>query len=277
MTDASRPRFPFALLRFWFRRTLLMWSLIAFMIFIIQVIVCSLVRDSASIKTLIAMLDLLPSFVKQFIGGESLKAGNVAAFVAIGYQHPLVLILFMVYAVGVPSALLAGEVQEGTMELILSRSITKTQAYLCAGILTVVGMFALNLVMFSGTAFSVWIIPFEETVPLYPFFITAMNGGLVGCAVGAITLLAAAAFRLRGTAVGVAVAYLVVTYLMSIIAEWWPRLAFLSPLTLFHYVGDGRVFSQRIWPASDMCVLATVVVVVSLAGGIVWNRRDLPM
>ncbi len=51
--------------------------------------------------------------------------------------------LYMLYAVGVPAGLLTGEIQRGTMELILSRPITKTQVYVCAAVLTLVGLFGL--------------------------------------------------------------------------------------------------------------------------------------
>jgi len=226
-------------------------------------------------------LDKLPAFIKSALGGDSLQAGNASGLIGIGYQHPLVLILFMVFAVAVPTGLLTGEVQKGTMELILSRSATKTQAYACAGLLTVVGMFALVLVMFLGTVTATELYNFEENfgepVALYSFFRTAINAGLLASVVGTIALLAAALFRRRHTAVGVVVAYLVVNYFVEVFAHLWPWMNFLERATLFYYVDGGKIFREQVWPVGDMCVLASILAAAAVAGGVIWHRRDLPL
>ncbi|MHC4704590.1 MAG: hypothetical protein ACYTFQ_28925 [Planctomycetota bacterium] len=231
MSDSTRSPFPFTLLRFWTLRILPVWCLIALMIFLFQIAICGIVHDNERVKALLQYIDMLPSFLKAFIGGDILQVGNIAALIAIGYQDPLVLLLYMLFAVGVPTALLAGEVQRGTMELILSRQTTKTHVYICAGLITVVGMYALVIVMFSGTVAATRLYDFEQEVPLYAFFKLAVVGGMLASAVGGIALLSAACFR-RGLAVSITVAYLVVSYFMSIIADWWPRMKWLEPATL---------------------------------------------
>jgi ABC-2 type transport system permease protein len=222
------------------------------------------------------LLEAMPSIFKSALGGETLQIGNLPALIAIGYQHPLVLILFMLFAVGIPTGLLAGEVQWGTMELILSRPVTKLQVFLCATLLTVVGMATLVLVMFSGTVVSTMVYEFGEPVPLRDCFRMAINGGLMGGAIGAISLLSAALFSRRGIAIGVTVAYLVVNYFAAILTDWWPRMRVFDTLTLFHYVNSYKLFALHIWPISDMMVLTVILLVAAILGAIIWNRRDLP-
>ncbi len=199
---SEHSRFPLELLRFWFRRTLPGWFLIALMIFLMQIAVCGIVHDSAKVKMMLQFLDVLPGVLKSSMGGKSLQVGNLPALISIGYHHPFVLILYMLFAVGVPTGLLAGEVQRGTMELILSRRVTRTQVYICAAIVSVTGMIALVTVMFGGTITATSLYDFGGPVPLYPFFITAVNGGTLAGTIGAISLLTAASFRQRGMAVG---------------------------------------------------------------------------
>jgi len=146
MSNNNRSPFPFTLLRFWTLRILPVWFFIAFWIFLFQLAVCGIVHDNERVRALLQYIDMLPAFLKAFMGGEVLEVGNIAGLIAIGYQEPLVLLLYMLYAVGVPTALLAGEIQKGTMELILSRQVTKTHVYICAGLITVIGMYALVLV-----------------------------------------------------------------------------------------------------------------------------------
>jgi len=269
-------RFPLPLLKFWTLRTLPIWGLMAVIIFLFQIVMCGIVHDNESVKTFLQFLDVLPSFIKTLLGGESLRAGNISGLIAIGYHHPLVLTLYMLFAVGVPTGLLAGEVQRGTMELILSRAATKTHVYICAGLITVTGMFALVLVMFLGTVAATSLYEFGQTVPLHPFFKRAFVGGLLASAAGGIALLAAACFQ-RGTAVTVTVAYLVANYFVSIVAEWWPRMKFLKPTTIFHYVEGPEMLHESAWPVADMGVLVSILVVSTVLGGLIWSRRDLPL
>ena len=274
MTHSGHTPFPWPLLRFWIQRTLPTWCGMSLVIFLFQIAVCAIIHDDDKVEAFLRLLNFLPPFIKSVLGGESLQVGNVAGLIAIGYNHPLIMILYMLYAVGVPTNLLAGEVQRGTMELILSRQTTKTQVYACAGLITVVGMFAMVLVMFLGTVAGTTLYTFTQDVPLHDFFKIGINGGLMASAVGAIALLAAACFR-RPTAVGLTVSYLVVMYFTSFVSEWWPRLAFLSPTTLFHYINSIDIFVKHMWPVRDMAVLMTVMIAATLLGGIIWQRRDL--
>jgi ABC-2 type transport system permease protein len=246
------------------------------MIFLFQLAICGIVHDNERVKALIQYIDMLPAFLKTFIGGEAVQYGNIAGLISIGYQEPFVLLLYMLFAVGVPTALLAGEVQRGTMELILSRQTTKTHVYICAGLITVVGMYALVIVMFLGTVVSTNLYEFEQHVPLYNFFKLAVCGGILASAVGGIALLAAACFR-RGMAVSLTVAYLVVNYFIMIITQWWPRMKWLDPVTIFNYVDGGKIFMNPAWPVSDMCVLISLLAVSTVLGGIIWHKRDLPL
>jgi len=277
MKEHGGQMFPVWLLRFWLGRILPIWALIACMIFLIQLAVCGIIHDDHNIKTLLSLLEAMPSIFKSALGGETLQIGNLPALIAIGYQHPLVLILFMLFAVGIPTGLLAGEVQWGTMELILSRPVTKLQVYLCAALLTIVGMATLVLVMFGGTFVSTMLYEFGEPVPLRDCFRMAINGGLMGGAIGAISLLSGASFSRRSTAVGVVVAYLVVNYFAAIITDWLPCMKAFKTLTIFHYVNSYKLFALHICPISDMIVLTVILLTAAILGAIIWNHRDLPL
>jgi hypothetical protein len=275
MTRKAAPPFPLPLLRFWFVSILPVWAAVAMVIFFMQFAVCGIVHDNQNVKMFLKFIDVLPGIVKASLGGDMLKAGNTAGLIAIGYHHPLVLFLYMFFAVGIPTALLTGEIQKGAMELILSRAVTKMHVYICAGILTLIGMFALVTVMFLGTVAATNIFDFGEPIPFDMFFRMAVNAGLLAGAAGAISLLCAAAFRRRNTAVGVAVGFLVINYFVYIVGQWWPRLKFLEPVTLFHYV-QGEIIFQG-WPLRDMSVLAGVLIIAATAGALIWRRRDLPL
>ena len=275
MSSKTYPPFPLPLLKFWTWRILPIWLLIATIIFLFQIAICGIMHDNKSVKMFLQFIDVLP-FAKTVLGGDALQVGNVSGLIAIGYNHPLVLTLYMLFAVGVPTGLLAGAVQQGTMELILSRHVAKIHTYICTGLITITGMFALVMVMFLGTILATNIYDFGQDIPLYSFFKAAINGGLLASVAGGIALLAAACFQ-RNTAVWLTVAYLILNYFVSIIAEWWPRMKWLYPTSIFYYVDGEKIFSETGWPVGDIFVLVSILVISTLLGGVIWSRRDLPL
>ena len=141
--------------------------------------------------------------------------------------------------------------------------------------LTLAGMFALVLVMFLGTVTATHLFDFGQRIPLDIFFRIAVNGGLVAGAAGSIALLAAGALAGRNRAVGATVAFLVLDYFIWIVAQWWPRLSFLKPATLFYYSSSIKLVYG--WPVGNMGVLLLIILAASILGGVVWQRRDLPL
>jgi ABC-2 type transport system permease protein len=275
MSRTARPPFPFALLRFWFLRILPVWLGIALLIFLMQIAVSGIVHDNANVRTFLAFLNMLPSIVKTALGGEMLQAGDTSALLTVGYQHPFVMFLCMLFAVGVPTGLLTGEVQKGTMELILSRPVTKTQVYVCACILTLAGMFALVLVMFFGTVVAVHIYRFDPPISLNLFFRIAMNGGLLASTFGAFALLCAATFERLYSAVGAAVAFLSLNYFVALVSEWWPSIRFLRRATIFYLIYYSDLLRE--WPLRNMAILTAIIVTTAVIGAVIWRRRDLPL
>jgi len=252
-----------------------MWCFMAAVIFLMQISVCAIVHDNQNVQALLGFLNVLPSFIKTALGGEMLSAGNLPGLIAIGYQHPLVLFLYLLFAVGTPTLLLTGEVQKGGMELILSRVATRTHVYLCAAALTLSGMVALVAIMFLGTVLGTRLYDFGQAVPLDLFSRIAVNGGLVAGASGAIALCAAGLFAGRPLAITTTIAFLVLDYFAWIVAQWWPRFVFLKPATLFYYANGWKLAHG--WPLDDMSVLLSVAAVAVFIGAIAWRRRDLPL
>jgi ABC-2 type transport system permease protein len=269
--------FPWRLLLFYIRRTLPLWAVTAIMIFLVQIAVCGIVHDNENVKTMLAMVKILPGFIKRALGGEALQLGNVTGLVAMGYQHPMVLTLYMLFAVAIPTGLLAGQVQQGTMELILTRPATKIQVYLCAAVVTILGMIGLVLTMFLGTAIGTTAYTFDPPVDLRPFRMAAVLACLAACSVSGLALLSAASFRRRNTAVGVTAAFLMVNYAMTVISPWWPWLQPAVPYNLFYYVDLTPAFLGWPWPVHDITVLGSIFALSAVAGAIIWHRRDLPL
>jgi len=62
-----------------------------------------------------------------------------------------------------------------------------------------------------------------------------------------------------------------------IITQWWPRMKWLDPITIFNYVRWQEDFMEPTWPVSDMCILISLLVVSTVLGHCMVGERDLPL
>ena len=70
--------------------------------------------------------------LRTLIGGESVNLDNAMQVLSIGYVHPLMQTVLCVWAVGRASGAVAGEIDRGTMELLLAQPIPRYRVLLAA-------------------------------------------------------------------------------------------------------------------------------------------------
>ncbi|HEY5314166.1 MAG TPA: ABC transporter permease subunit, partial [Pirellulales bacterium] len=78
--------------------------------------------------------------LQALVGGESIDITRAADMMSIGYVHPLVQTILCVWAVGRSSGAVAGELDRGTMELLLAQPVPRRNlilAHLCVDWLTI--------------------------------------------------------------------------------------------------------------------------------------------
>src|SRR5437588_3121122 len=89
--------------------------------------------------------------MRTIIGGEMVSLHRAMDMLSIGYVHPLMQTLFCIWAVGRASGAIAGEIDRGTMELLLAQPLARARvvlAHLCVDLLTIP---VLCLSLWAGT------------------------------------------------------------------------------------------------------------------------------
>jgi ABC-2 type transport system permease protein len=214
---------------------------------------------------------LIPTQFTQFGGGDIF---SLTGSVALGFIHPFAVALNLVFAVGFAGAAIAGERQRGTLEVLLARPISRRRAYATAGIATAlfvaVTVAALTAGALLGSAVSGRV---EELGP-GNLPLLWLNGALLYGAFAAVALAASVSFDRLTPALGVALAFVLVSYFFEAIGSLWPDAAFLRDYSLFHYV-DARADLAGTPDWSDFGILAAVIVVAVGYALVVFPRRDL--
>jgi beta-exotoxin I transport system permease protein len=212
-----------------------------------------------------------PPQLAQFGGGDLF---SLSGAVGLGFVHPIAVALLLVFALGFTTTAVAGERQRGTLEVLLSRPLSRRTVYatlaLAGALLVGVAVAGLTLGAFAGALLTGRTA--ELGVGNLPLL--WLNGALLYWAIGAIGLLASVSFDRLSPAVSLALAFVIVSYFLEILGSLWPDAKGLQPLSLFHYVNPRTVlsgFADR----GDFLLLGVVTTVAIGAALVVFPRRDL--
>lgn len=214
---------------------------------------------------------IIPPQFAQFGGGDIF---SLTGSVALGFIHPLAVGLCLIFAVGFPGAAIAGERQRGTLEVLLARPISRRRAYLtaaAAGALFIgIVVAALTLGALIGSAITGRV----DELGAGNLPVLWLNGALLYWAFGAVALAASASFDRLTPALGLALAFVLVSYFLEALGSLWPDAAFLRDYSLFNYL-DARAALTGLPDARDFGILGAVIVVAVAYALVVFPRRDL--
>lgn len=220
-----------------------------------------------------SMLDsgLIPPQFAQFGGGDIF---SLTGSVALGMAHPIAVGLNLVFAVGFCAAAVAGERQRGTLEILLSRPLSRRTTYTTLGVaaslfigVTVAGFLA-GAVIGSAATGRLDDLGLEYVPLLW------LNGLLLYAAFGAIALAMSVSFDRLSPALGISLAIVLISYFFEVLGSLWPDAKGLQPYSLFHYLDPKAILAGDADPA-DFAVLGVVLVVAVAAALIIFPRRDL--
>lgn len=214
---------------------------------------------------------VFPEAMTSFGGGDVF---SLPGSIALGFVHPIAIILLSVFAVGFSTNAFAGERQRGTLEILLARPISRRGAYLTI-LVSVFGFIALALAAYlvgSVTSASLFDVIDEIDPSLLP--LVWVNGLLLFGSFAAIALAASVSFDRLAPALGITLAILLVGYFFEILGSLWPDAAFLQPYSLFHYLQTRDILVGEA-DAFGFLLLGAVIVVSVVYALIVFPRRDI--
>jgi beta-exotoxin I transport system permease protein len=246
--------------------------------------------------------------MQSVIGGDQLKFEKAQDVLSIGYVHPIIQILFCLWAIGRAAGAIAGEIDRGTMELLLAQPLPRSRvilAHLCVDALLIPAL-CLSLWggLWAGIAFVGELKPDIGAFKDFPLAIKEVDPALLKMnadafgpplvnvaaflfAVSGLTMWLSAAGRYRSRVIGIAIVLILVQFVMNIVGQIWDNVSFFRPLSLFYYYQPQQIVLHGSWsvPLEPIGLTAQVPMLAVLAGvGLagyamafrVFQRRDLP-
>ncbi len=209
--------------------------------------------------------------MSQFGSGNLFSLGGT---LTLGTQHPLVIALLGVIAIGTASLAIAGERQRGTLEVLLARPLDRRGVFVTL-YAAITGLLALLIAALLGgmvVGAATQGLLGELALGMVP--LVFLNGLLLWLAFAAFSLAASASFDRTGPAIGLSLAYLLVNYFLEILGSLWTDVAWSQEYSLFHHFQVSEILAGT--PDAADFVILVVALAIPLAWGlVVFPRRDL--
>jgi ABC-2 type transport system permease protein len=241
--------------------------------------------------------------LRSLIGGERISLARAIDVLSIGYVHPLVQVLLCVWAIGHAAGAITGEIDRGTMELLLAQPVARARVVRAHVLVDCLTIPLLCLCLWTGTLIGVPLVGPIEVAPqdvqklppvlrreLTPEQLrmdplacapAVLNVAALLFAVSGYTLLLSAAGRFRGRVLGTAILLTLLQFLVNVVGQLWSVVEPLRPLTVFYYYQPQAIILNPEWYADGEVWLRLGVLLAVAAGGYlmalrVFRRRDLP-
>lgn len=201
---------------------------------------------------------------------------GLAGALSAGFTHPLYIVMTLAAIVGLAARGLAGEMERGTIQVSLSRPVSRRRLYASR----VIGMLLLSLLLsvvgVIGLVAGLLLAQPDGELVYWRLLALALSTVLLFWAIGGLALLASAAASTSGRVVAWAIAFVVVSYFVDYFAELWSILEPIESLSIFTYYDPARALTTGEVPWRNLIVLGLVGLAGVAGGLVVFERRDLP-
>jgi ABC-2 type transport system permease protein len=211
------------------------------------------------------------------VGGEAMDFSSLS-FQVMFWSHPFVMIVVCVWAIARGSAAVAGEIERGTLDVTLSRPVSRPE-YLGAQVMrAILGLAVLALALVAGNRTGGLYNPVKDPPSLLALIKPAANLASVGAAVYGCALLVAVRDVVRWRPNLIASTATIASFAAGVVSafptlsdwEWLGRFSVFKAFDPVEVAVTGETFAPH---AAGLGAVAATGIVLSF---MLFQRRDLP-
>lgn len=252
------------------RWSLLLWSLSIIGYVVLMCAVYPSVGESQA--ALEDLLDSLPPAFKNYMMGQAGDFFTPSGYLGARLFALLSPLILLIFGVAVGGRTVSGEEDAGTMGVILAYPITRGAALLQKYLMVLTAAAAVAAAHLVGLLIGIAAVGMDVDVgrlleASFSLWLLTVLGASLAFAAGA-------AGARRGTAIAVAAALLLITYLADTIGLLVKDLEWLRELSFFYYYGGGQVLNRGLDGVHVGVLLAVIAVCVAVAWP-TFLRRDI--
>jgi ABC-2 type transport system permease protein len=209
---------------------------------------------------------------KEFGGGDFL---SLSGSIALGFTHPFTLLLVGIMAVAFPALAIAGERDRGTLEVTLSRPISRRGL---VGTLYVAGLIFIGLllaVLTSAVLVTTFATGAGDQIDVGHILQLWLGAWLLFVAFMSLAFAVSVHADRAGPAIGIPAVFILLNYLAWAIGSIWPDMRWLEDYSMFNLLKAQDIIADGLATTDALILLAfsAVCLVIALYR---FPRRDLP-
>ena len=253
------------------RRSMLFWStgLVALALVVTTLLLPSITAAAEELKR---YFKLMPQEVLSVFGGDLSEISTPAGFLKAEIFFLVTPLFFLVFAIGFGAGAIAGEEEQGTLDLLLANPLSRRRVVLEKSVALAAGIILLAFFYWVGLVFGITAV--NADVSLLNLAAACFSVALLGITFGTLSLAIGCATGKRGLAISVTGGLAVITFGLNAMA---PTIDFLKSFRglspFYYYIGsDPLVNGLNIGHTGVLIGLTVVFIVMGL---MFFERRDL--
>lgn len=198
---------------------------------------------------------------------------KIESFVAMEQFSIIWPILLVILAISLANAAVAGEIERGTAEFVISQPISRTKIFFSRYL---AGLTILAVFVFAS---SYALVPLTKihNIPLHAenILTVALSGFLFVWAVFSVAFLASTIFSEKGKSSFLTTGFVIISYVFNVIAGLKESLKNLQYFSVFHYYNSTTNFVDNKFVDNALWFFAGIAVVATIAALFRYTKRDI--
>ncbi len=220
-------------------------------------------------------IEIMRRFLSSLVGSDI--AGNVGpdALNSIPWVHPLFLALFWAFAILVCTRVPSGEIDRGTVDILLAMPLSRSRIFAAETVLAIGGGVVVLAMALIGSGIGQLLIPAESRPEIHRLAMVLINLYVLYLVIAGMTLLFSSLSDRRGRAVSSAFGVILVLFLWNFLAEYWEPAKQAGVLNVLSYYKPMPILTEGIFPTKDVLVLLACAAPLWIVAWQVFERRDI--
>jgi ABC-type transport system involved in multi-copper enzyme maturation permease subunit len=227
------------------------------------------------ISDIIVQMPIVKTMLSALLGvdvSEGLSAQMMQVFL---WVHPVVLAIVWAHEIIECSRIPAGEIDRGTIDVLLGWPVSRPAMYLAHTIIWLVSGVVILLAGWLGHLTTSGEMAPSMRPSARDALIILLNLYCVYLAVGSVAMLVSSLSERRGRAIGIVFGFVVASFLVNFLAQFWEPAEHVAWLSVMRYYRPADTIVEGGVPWRDMLILTGTGLVAWCVAGAVLVRRSI--
>jgi len=249
--------------------------LLCLALFIFEMLFSILAASARIHQDMLKDMKNIPPAVQKMMGEGFIETMLKYGVIALGYLHPIMLVIFTLFIFISVSHMLTSEIVTGTIGFTLNKPVSRERIYLNLFLVIYPGLGLMAFSTFLSSYLGIILFHKGKNLPTAPFGELAWNLFLVMILVAGYIVIFAAISDSSKTLYVYGGISLLVFYILSMAAPLWKPLAYISPVSPFDYFKPMELMTGKPVGLIPSMVMIVFSVVMFAVGGFLFNKRDI--